>query len=394
MGEKKKGRRGKTETGENAQLAADEQQRLDSVVRELNRRNLITTEHGIIKQKKPTEIPILMKGGMIDLEHVEKIDFIIKDMLSPGLSMLAADPKIGKSWFALLMCLCVAQGRKFLGYDTNKCNCLYLALEDSDNRMKTRIKRIFDGDKLPNTFNYCIDINDMSNGFIEQMELVYQSMTDLRLVIVDTLQCIRGQYNNRDGGAYGYDYKEMNKLKSFAKKHNLAMLLIHHTSKMNNPNDPFFSISGTRGLTGALDLMMVMKKEDVSDRQAKLYIRGRDVDSDAFVIEMQDCKWVKVGTLEEMQARDALRDYRNNPIVRAINKALEESGQWRGRMTELIEFAEQNGVHINSTPQQLSKEISDLEYQLKMIDSITHGTIGNGKGSSPHVFKLCKPNNN
>ena len=185
-----------------------------------------------------------MKGGMIDLEHVEKIDFIIKDMLSPGLSMLAADPKIGKSWFALLMCLCVAQGRKFLGYDTNKCNCLYLALEDSDNRIKTRIKRIFDGDKLPNTFNYCIDINDMSNGFIEQMELVYQSMTDLRLVIVDTLQCIRGQYNNRDGGAYGYDYKEMNKLKSFAKKHNLAMLLIHHTSKMNNPNDPFFSISG------------------------------------------------------------------------------------------------------------------------------------------------------
>ena len=126
---------------------------LDSVVRELNRRKLITTDKsGAIKIKKPTEIPILMKGGMIDLEHVEKIDFIINNMLSPGLSMLAADPKIGKSWFALLMCLCVAQGRKFLGYD----------------------------------------------------------------------------------------YKEMNKLKSFAKKHNLAMLLIHHTSKMDNPNDPFF----------------------------------------------------------------------------------------------------------------------------------------------------------
>ena len=59
-----------------------------------------------------------------------------------------------------------------------------------------------------------------------------------RLIVVDTLQCIRGQYNNKDGGAYGYDYKEMNKLKSFAKKHNLAMLLIHHTSKMDNPNDP------------------------------------------------------------------------------------------------------------------------------------------------------------
>ncbi len=334
-----------------------------------------------------------MKGDMIDLEHVEKIDFIINDMLSPGLSMLAADPKIGKSWFALLMCLCVAQGRKFLGYDTNKCNCLYLALEDSDNRMKTRIKRIFDGDKLPNTFNYCIDINDLSNGFIEQMELVYQSMTDLRLVIVDTLQCIRGQYNNRDGGAYGYDYKEMNKLKSFAKKHNLAMLLIHHTSKMDNPNDPFFSISGTRGLTGALDLMMVMKKENVSDKQAKLYIRGRDVDSDAFVIEMQDCKWIKVGTLEEMQEMDALRKYRNNPTVMAINKSLEETGQWRGRMTELVEYAEKHGIQINSTPRQLSDEIKKLEYQLKMIDNIEHGTISKGKASSVHIFKLCRTDN-
>ncbi|MDE6056040.1 MAG: hypothetical protein K2G55_20320, partial [Lachnospiraceae bacterium] len=80
----------------------------------------------------------------------------------------------------------------------------------------------------------------------------------------------------------------------------------------------------------------------------------------------------------------------NNSIVRAIKKALEESGQWRGRRTELIEYAERNGIHINFTPQQLSKEISSLEYQLRMIDNIEHGTVGNGKGSSPHVFKKYK----
>ena len=144
-----------------------------------------------------------MKGGLIDLKHVEPIDFIIDGMLSPGLSMLAADPKIGKSWFALLMCLCVSQGRKFLGYSTKKSNVLYLALEDSDNRMKARIKSIFDGDKLPDTFNYCIEINDLSNGFIEQMEMVYQSMSDLRLIVVDTLQCIRGSTTIRTAALMG-----------------------------------------------------------------------------------------------------------------------------------------------------------------------------------------------
>ena len=84
----------------------------------------------------------------------------------------------------------------------------------------------------------------------------------------------------------------------------------------------------------------------VSDKQVKLYIRGRDVGNDAFVIEMQDCRWAKVGTLEEMQERDTLRQYQNNPIVREVNKALEESGQWRGRMTELIKFAERNSKSI------------------------------------------------
>ena len=99
-------------------------------------------------------------------------------------------------------------------------------------------------------------------------------------------------------------------------------------------------------MTDALDLMMVIKKENVSDKQAKIYIRGRDVDNDAFVIEMQDCRWAKVGTLEEMQERDTLRQYQNNPIVRAVNKSLEESGQWRRRMTELIEFAEIGRAHV------------------------------------------------
>ena len=63
---------------------------------------------------------------------------------------------------------------------------------------------------------------------------------------------------------------------------------------------------------------------------------------------MNDCKWVKVGSLEEMERKDALQKYRENPIVIAINKAVEKSGSWRGRLSELIEFAEDNGIHMNN----------------------------------------------
>lgn len=339
---------------------------------------------------KTIEMPVVSSGGDIDLTHIEKIDFIVDNLLSPGLAMLAADPKLGKSWFALLMCLCVAQGKRFLDYDTKKCTCIYFALEDSDNRMKSRIKRLFDGERLPNTFNYSLSVNDLSNGLIEQLEMVYNSMNELRLIVIDTLQCIRGNYNNKDGGAYGYDYKEMNMLKEFAKKHNLSILLIHHTSKMDNPNDPFFSISGTRGLTGALDLMMVMKKDNAMDKQAKLYVRGRDIWDDAFVIEMQECRWVKVGSVADMEAERELAAYRDNPIVVAINALTKDTGQWKGRAGQLIEDADKLQIDIPESPQKLVNSFKRLEDKLLHIDHIRHYTISNGKASDIHVFQKQK----
>lgn len=47
------------------------------------------------------------------------------------MNILASPPKYGKSWMVLALCLAVAIGGRFLEYSTNKCGCLYLALEDS-----------------------------------------------------------------------------------------------------------------------------------------------------------------------------------------------------------------------------------------------------------------------
>ena len=332
-------------------------------------------------------MPFIYNGAAIDLDDIEEIEFIIENLLTPGLAMLASEPKAGKSWFALLMCLCISQGQKFLGYKTVECPCMYLALEDSNARIKNRLKKIYSEKKLPSNFNYVLKAEDLSNGLIEQLEMIYNKTTGLKVIVIDTLQCIRGKFNNKDGGAYGYDYKEMNALKDFAMRHNLAILLLHHTSKADVPGDPFFSISGTRGITGALDLMMVMKKEDVNDKQSKLFIRGRDVESDAFVIEMQNCKWKKVGTIEEMEAERELERYHKHPVVRALNALLKDEKQWRGRMTNLIEEADALGIDIIETPQKLITTLKKLEERLYFVDHIRHYTISNGSGSATHVFE-------
>ena len=40
----------------------------------------------------------------------EPLSFVVEDLLPQGLHLLAGAPKIGKSWLALWLCLCTAQG--------------------------------------------------------------------------------------------------------------------------------------------------------------------------------------------------------------------------------------------------------------------------------------------
>ena len=40
------------------------------------------------------------------------VPFLVDELLPEGLHILAGAPKIGKSWLALWLCLCVAQGSR------------------------------------------------------------------------------------------------------------------------------------------------------------------------------------------------------------------------------------------------------------------------------------------
>lgn len=51
---------------------------------------------------------------------------------------------------------------------------------------------------------------------------------------------------------------------------------MHHASKRENPDDPFDLVSGTTGLTGAADSILILRKE-AAQADAVLYGRGRDL---------------------------------------------------------------------------------------------------------------------
>ncbi len=59
------------------------------------------------------------------------VPFLVEELLPEGLHILAGAPKIGKSWLALWLCLCVSQGRPLWNFAVTQGEVLYLSLEDS-----------------------------------------------------------------------------------------------------------------------------------------------------------------------------------------------------------------------------------------------------------------------
>nr|WP_330407370.1 AAA family ATPase [Enterocloster lavalensis] len=85
-----------------------------------------------------------------------------------------------------------------------------------------------------------------------------------RLIIIDTLQKIREA--GGDKYSYGNDYDIIGKLKQFAGRTGLCLLLVHHTRKQQ-ADDKFDMISGTNGLLGAADGAFLLQKEKRTDRR-------------------------------------------------------------------------------------------------------------------------------
>ena len=125
-------------------------------------------------------------------KDIPPIRFIVDKLLPVGLNILASPPKYGKSWMVLDLCIASASGGRFLGYATNKCECLYLALEDSQFRLKSRMEKLLAQKKAPAGFHFAVTAHDMDNGLFDQLEAFLQDRPNVGLVVIDTLQKVRG----------------------------------------------------------------------------------------------------------------------------------------------------------------------------------------------------------
>jgi len=236
------------------------------------------------------------KLKLITAREIQKLDipeihWVIKDVLPEGLVILAGAPKIGKSWMALGFALSVTGGNKALGYfDTSKSTVVYIALEDNLRRIKSRIGNILSIEpnyKAPDNLIYLeesCNFPKLNENGIEELQKLVDDNSDIKLIIIDTLGRAKADKKRKDNNIYQADYDLGSKLQEFTMRNRICVLVIHHTKKGSEEN-VFDEISGTTGLTGAMDSMMVLKKKNNGH---KLYLTGRDVKEEEYSVVFDD----------------------------------------------------------------------------------------------------------
>ena len=211
----------------------------------------------------------------------EPTPFLVDELIPEGLHILAGAPKIGKSWLALWLCLCVSQGQPLWNFTTVQGEVLYLSLEDSFQRIQTRLFDLTE-DALP-TLHFAIMADTLKHGLEQQIEQFLTEHPTTKLVVIDTLQRVRAA--GGDGNLYANDYQDIGLLKQLADKRHIAILLIHHLRKLHD-DDPVNMISGSTGLSGAADSAFVLQKNSRLANIASLHCTGRDIPDRTLKLEL------------------------------------------------------------------------------------------------------------
>ena len=343
--------------------------------------------------EQPKEIQPLAvtPAPVLQTAKLPPVHFLIEGILPDGTSLLTAASKIGKSWMVLDLGLCQAAGEPFMGHKSNQCGVLYLALEDSLHRLQSRMNKILKGRPAPEQFYFATEAPKLDNGLLDTLDDHLKKHPDTRLIIIDTLQKVRGQALPREA-SYAQDYREMETVKAFLDKRGVSAIFVHHNRKMKDDDDPFNMISGTNGIMGAADTIWTITKAHRADEEATLHITGRDVEQIDTVIrfDKEDWRWKPIGEADWLAEQRARLAYDSSPIVKTIKKLLDQSPEhrWDGTAKDLMEAGKYIAhTYLALDNQKLGYAIRDLEKPLFEFDGIVHSTSKtNGNGGKKHHF--------
>ncbi len=207
----------------------------------------------------------------------------VPGLIAEGLTLFVGPPKVGKSWAAWNLGVAVASGGMAFGrIPVPAGDVLYLALEDTPRRLQSRLRKVLQQDQPSARLTISTACEPLTSGGGERIAGRLEQHSDARLVIVDVLARIRGR-SAPQASAYEADYGPMILLKDIADRYGVAVLVVHHTRKAAS-EDFLDDVSGTQGLAGAADAVMVLRRSR-GKADAVLHVTGRDVEEADYALD-------------------------------------------------------------------------------------------------------------
>lgn len=262
---------------------------------------------------------------LVDIINTDYPDLVfpVKDLICEGLTLFAGASKLGKSRIVLHMCLAVAAGHPFWDRETIQGDVLYLALEDGERRIKQRSLDFSKETGIP--ISDRLDLRSgqtgqltVKGGLMDMMQRWVSSKEKPVLIVIDTLQKVRDLAGGNTS-AYERDVAFLSGFQEFAIKNHIAIVMVHHLNKRLDSGDPYDRISGSTGIMGTADsILMLSSKRDKT--QGAIQYTGRD-------IQGADIPLVYTRGLWQILSKDDLRrkqreEYESTDIVKVIKEIM------------------------------------------------------------------------
>ncbi len=229
----------------------------------------LLVEHGIA-QPDPLDL-LIVNGQDIKDSTYPETEFIVPTVIPEGLTLLAAAPKIGKSWFVLQVAAAVSEGSTIFGGIElpHPRRVLYMALEDSPRRIQQRLD-IMTMDYGRNV-DFIFDLKGNNAADVIQAWFTKWEAQKPIVIVVTYGRTLDGEQD----ATYSRDYAGMANYKSIIPA-GCSLLFVHHTKKADE-GDFLQALSGTNGLAGAADTIIVLKRDRLS-KDATLSITSREME--------------------------------------------------------------------------------------------------------------------
>ena len=317
--------------------------------------------------KAPSQTARDNQSLLFTLCELEKTEVTEQQWVVPGMiprsgqTTLAGSPKCGKSLLVTQLAVIAASGGKFLDRDAvSEGDVLYLALEDTKRRLKSRLGRMFPAGGWPENCSVALEWRRLDQGGTGDIEEWLTKHPRANLVIIDTLGRVRPPRRS-DAAIYDEDYALMARLQTLGRQYNVAILVVHHTRKMSADN-PFDMISGTLGLNGAADSMLVLKRSHGAE-EGTLYVTGREVEERELVMRFvkETLTWRALGDAAIYQVTQ-----KQNEVIEALLRA--------GTPLPPKDLAERLGARNDSTFRERLRTMLG-KGQLSQDDSGRYGVV-------------------